>query len=350
MVNVRGLDENGKKFWLQPKSEEAYNEIVNNPNYTIQEVTSVEGYYDVQEYAVDEEDEEEGYEDNDEYAQGGEVYGIKYTISKGKDDEQRIVRFEKGVYRGREIDEHEAIFEKSWGRIGGQGWSHINEFGFTHPTIKEAIKKYLWNKTKQFAQGGEVDPKYADGGKMADGGNVSVGKKWKQEWTDTNGVEGYDILEIVDTKWFSNSYQGGMVIKSKIIQSSKPERIGKEQEEHKNEMRKIFSGKYPFAYKMADGGKVANFDVKKFTALIAFDDNLRNLYYDKAESQGIDSSWDVYAIQEGKEKPNAEELKIMKDIFNSEIKTDAELLKVYSTADVDFRKNVEKKNSQRRNK
>ena len=102
--------------------------------------------------------------------------------------------------------------------------------------------------------------------------------------------------------------------------------------------------------KMAKGGNVSDFDVKKFTAFIVFDDDLRNLYYDKAESQGIDSDWDVYAIQEGKEKPNAEELKIMKDIFNSEIKTDAELLKVYSTADVDFRKNVEKKNSQRRNK
>jgi hypothetical protein len=46
------------------------------------------------------------------------------------------------------------------------------------------------------------------------------------------------------------------------------------------------------------------FDVKKFTAFIAFNDELRNLYYDKAESQGIDSTWDVYHIQEGTELPS----------------------------------------------
>jgi GNAT superfamily N-acetyltransferase len=93
-------------------------------------------------------------QDDDLMAKGGEVSGINYTILKGKDNDQRIVRFQKGIYRGNEIDEHEAIFEKSWGRIGGQGWAHINEFGFTHPTIREAVKNYLWKKTKKLEGGG----------------------------------------------------------------------------------------------------------------------------------------------------------------------------------------------------
>jgi hypothetical protein len=82
------------------------------------------------------------------------------------------------------------------------------------------------------------------------------------------------------------------------------------------------------------------FDVKKFTAFIAFNDNLRNLYYDMAESQGIQSSWDVYHIQEGKEIPSNPEIEIMKSIFNDYILIDSELLKEYKISDANFRQKV----------
>ena len=79
-------------------------------------------------------------------AKGGEILGIKYTISKGESDDERIVTFEEGQYRDIKIEPHDAIFHKTWGRMGGQGWAHIFEFGFTYPTIREAIKSYLEDK------------------------------------------------------------------------------------------------------------------------------------------------------------------------------------------------------------
>jgi predicted DNA-binding WGR domain protein len=82
-------------------------------------------------------------------AKGGEILGIKYTISKGESDDERIVTFEEGQYRDIQIEPHDAIFHKTWGRMGGQGWAHINEFGFTYPTIREAIKSYLEDKRRK---------------------------------------------------------------------------------------------------------------------------------------------------------------------------------------------------------
>lgn len=105
-------------------------------------------------------------QDDDLMEKGGEVGGVKYKILKGKDKDQRIIQFEKGVYRGHQIDEHEVVFEKAWGRMGGQGWAYIYEFGFTHPTIKEAVKNYLWKKTKGMAKGGHLE----------NGGELPVGK------------------------------------------------------------------------------------------------------------------------------------------------------------------------------
>lgn len=85
------------------------------------------------------------------------------------------------------------------------------------------------------------------------------------------------------------------------------------------------------------------FDVKKFTAFIVFNDELRNLYYDEVESKGIVSNWDVYHIQEGTELPSPKELIIMNDIFDSHIKSNEAVLKAYTRADLDFRDNVSRK-------
>lgn len=86
-----------------------------------------------------------------------------------------------------------------------------------------------------------------------------------------------------------------------------------------------------------------NVDVKKFTAFIVFNDELRNLYYDVAESRGINSTWDVYHIQEGTEIPRADEVAVMQEIFDTKIQTVPALLEKFNTADQDFRVNVRKK-------
>lgn len=90
------------------------------------------------------------------------------------------------------------------------------------------------------------------------------------------------------------------------------------------------------------------FDVKKFTALVAFNDELRNLYFDMAENQGIDSTWDVYHIQEGSEKPSPAEIQIMREIFENRILNNEKLYNIYLTSDTDFRANVRNKFSKRK--
>jgi hypothetical protein len=170
---------------------------------------------------------------------------------------------------------------------------------------KTAKRAYLAATLREFGAGGDIDPydedilvfvdrmepeeeseepdyydDFAAGGKMAkggrrqmleipeplesqeyyasmqyaDGGNVVKNKIWKQEWTDTKGVNGYDVLKVLDTDYFSYRYGGGKVVKSEIIESSNSDRVGQIQEDSKQELRNIFAGKYPFAYKMAEGG------------------------------------------------------------------------------------------------
>jgi len=131
------------------------------------------------------------------------------------------------------------------------------------PHYQDILDTYIYQGVKQHDYKGGFDEAikhldtskiYEDDEYMAKGGNVVKNVMWKQEWTDTKGVDGFDILKVVDTDYFSTNYGGGKVVKSEIVESSKPERVGKMQEDSKQELRKIFAGKYPFAYKMADGG------------------------------------------------------------------------------------------------
>lgn len=85
------------------------------------------------------------------------------------------------------------------------------------------------------------------------------------------------------------------------------------------------------------------FDVKKFTAFIAFNDEFRNLYYDIAESNGINSNWDVYQIQESKELPKESEIKIMEDIYEKRIRDNRDLEHEYNLSDIEFRAKIAKK-------
>ena len=69
----------------------------------------------------------------------------------------------------------------------------------------------------------------------------------------------------------------------------------------------------------SDDDSSAEFDVKKFTAFIAFKDKLRNLYYEMTEAKGIYSNLDLYQIQDGTERPTKAEEGVMKKIFESRI-------------------------------
>lgn len=82
------------------------------------------------------------------------------------------------------------------------------------------------------------------------------------------------------------------------------------------------------------------FDINKFTDFIAFNDELRNLYYDLTEVKGNHSSWDVHQIQERRERPTKEE--VMNEIFETRILGTRHLSR-YLTAARDFKKNIRSK-------
>lgn len=90
---------------------------------------------------------------------------------------------------------------------------------------------------------------------------------------------------------------------------------------------------------VSENASAPEFDVKNFTAFITFNDEFRNLYYDMTEAKGIYSSWDVYHIQKGTERPTKAEEEVMKHIFESRILGTKHLAK-YLVAARDFRKNV----------
>ena len=84
-------------------------------------------------------------------------------------------------------------------------------------------------------------------------------------------------------------------------------------------------------------------NIKNFTALICFDDDLRNLYFDIAESKGITPTWDVYHIQDGLESPKENEVQIMQEVFDNHILNNKLLLEKYELASINFRNNIKTK-------
>lgn len=91
-------------------------------------------------------------------------------------------------------------------------------------------------------------------------------------------------------------------------------------------------------------------DFKKFTAFIVFNDLCRNLYFDLAESKGINSTWDVFHIQAGEEQPSEKEVQIMQEVYDNVIKGNDELQAKYLVADKEFHDNVRRNNEERRRK
>lgn len=70
------------------------------------------------------------------------------------------------------------------------------------------------------------DDEYADGG-MTKSSRITKGSKYMRRFKTTSGDSGYDVIEIVDTNYFSNKYGGSPnTIRYKIIESSIPKEIG----------------------------------------------------------------------------------------------------------------------------
>lgn len=88
------------------------------------------------------------------------------------------------------------------------------------------------------------------------------------------------------------------------------------------------------------------FELKKFIGLIGVNNRLMQLFYDKAEVAGLEPNFDVYHVLAGQETPSADEITVMKQIFEFNIKgTDLE--KGYNTADTDFPDKIAAKNRDR---
>ncbi len=85
------------------------------------------------------------------------------------------------------------------------------------------------------------------------------------------------------------------------------------------------------------------FDLKKFIAFIGTENKFMQIFYDKAEAEGLDPRFDIFHVIAGNETPSDGEIKIMKAIYESDIKgTDFE--KIYDTAVRDFEKRIKERN------
>lgn len=85
------------------------------------------------------------------------------------------------------------------------------------------------------------------------------------------------------------------------------------------------------------------FDIKKFAAFIVFHDDLRNLYFDTVENQGVDSRWDVYHVLANEESIPDKEAQIMLRFFNEKIVGNSDIEKFYNSAIEDFPEKVRQK-------
>lgn len=88
------------------------------------------------------------------------------------------------------------------------------------------------------------------------------------------------------------------------------------------------------------------FELKKFIAVIGIEDSLMGLFFDKAEAQGLNPTFDIYHVLSGEETPSKAELEIMESIYTENI-VGTEYESLYSTADKDFETRLAEKNRKR---
>ena len=88
----------------------------------------------------------------------------------------------------------------------------------------------------------EIAQKFADGGFMndvyADGGQVRVGDRYKYNWSDGRGNNGYSVVEIVKQSVTSSKDYKTKVMVVKVVESSDPSQVGRLEEEYKPSFKK----------------------------------------------------------------------------------------------------------------
>lgn len=88
------------------------------------------------------------------------------------------------------------------------------------------------------------------------------------------------------------------------------------------------------------------FDLKKFISLIGIEDELMQLFFDKAEAEGLEPRFDVYHVRAGDETPSEREIEIMKEIYAKNV-VGTHYEAQYKNADVEFPERLAEKNRKR---
>jgi hypothetical protein len=111
----------------------------------------------------------------------------------------------------------------------------VRDFGRTYRRDKLI---HIWKSEgspepqDSFANGGSTGDVYADGGQ------IRVGDKYKYNWTDNDGNEGYTIREVVKQNITSSKDFRTKVMIMKVVESSMPEQVGRLEEEYKPSFKK----------------------------------------------------------------------------------------------------------------
>lgn len=134
---------------------------------------------------------------------------------------------------------------------------------------RKLIKKMLEAQNK-LEHGGEVDEEEEEvirgyfedePYEYAGGGRLTKGSRWLLEWKDTDGNKGYDILEIVDTNFFSNKYGGSPnTIRVKVFASSQKDRINNYDEYSRKNLQSLI--KNNIVTKLEHGGELGSIHSK----------------------------------------------------------------------------------------
>lgn len=88
------------------------------------------------------------------------------------------------------------------------------------------------------------------------------------------------------------------------------------------------------------------FNLRKFIAFIGIEDMFMQEFYDLAKHEGREPNFDIYHILAGDETPQAEDIRIMEELYSSKIKATA-YERDYETADHDFWNRLKEKNRNR---
>jgi hypothetical protein len=109
--------------------------------------------------------------------------------------------------------------------------TNYDRFILLNGKINEIVDK----SSSSFEQGGFMDNIYADGGQ------IRVGDKFKGNWSDSKGNNGYSIYEVVKQNVTSSKDYKTKVMVVKVIESSDPSLVGQLNEEYKPNFKKLIN-------------------------------------------------------------------------------------------------------------